>query len=609
MAINDISAPPFRDLPLPGHPGRVNVCAGAVPRRLTRGSGAILLALGLAGAALTLYLGLESPVFVTRNAVAGVRTALVAMYVLAGLYVWRRRPSEPFGPVIVLLGLTFVLTDPIGAADPVAHSIGRLVNAAWVGLWIFAFLVFPAGRLGSRADRAIVGFYAVTALALWPLVALFANTVPPAGVFTSCGSSCPDNGLQVTGSMSGFGHAASTLATAAAAVALVATVLSLAARMRSAVKLEQKTVAPVLFAAGLVIVGYILNAVHPTHGTVHDIHLLVSAAAAFAVPIAFVVGPLRGELFVSRSLWRGLASFDYVRFSTTNVEELCRRALGDSSLRLAVAVAPPSSYHDLDGAAIPRGVASSAGVTRIERDRNSYVLLHDPRLSVGYSALVERVGALAVTLVEYGQMLRDVVFSRRRLAEAESEERARLERDLHDGAQQWLLAIQLKLGELARSTTGSPLGAQIEDVADDTAAAAEEIRRISHGIYPSVLVQQGVADAVRGIPVPPAMRLYVIDKGAKRLGAPVERALYFSVVECVQNATKHAQARSVIVTLEPGAGTVDVSVEDDGRGFDATASRGAGLTSIRDRIESVGGTVAVTSTIGHGTLVDLRVPA
>lgn len=251
---------------------------------------------------------------------------------------------------------------------------------------------------------------------------------------------------------------------------------------------------------------------------------------------------------------------------------------------------------------------TSAGVTRIHRDRTSYAVLHDPRLSIGYTSLVERVGALAFTLTEYGEMLRDVVFSRRRLAEAESEERARLERDLHDGAQQRLLAIQLKLGELARSTAGSPLEAQIEDVANETAAAADEIRTISHGIYPAVLVQQGVADAVRGIPVPPAMRLYVIDKGTGRLGAPVERALYFSVVECVQNATKHAKARSVIVTLEPGAGTIDVSVEDDGGGFDTTASRGAGLTSIRDRIESVGGTIAISSTIGHGTIVDLRVP-
>ena len=609
MAINEITTSRFRDLPLPGHPGGEIVRVGAASGRLTRGSGAALLALGLAGAAVTLYLGLQSPVFVERDAVAGVRTALVAVYVLAGIYVWRRRPAEPFGPVIVVLGLTYVLTDPIGAADPVAHSVGRLVNAAWVGLWIFAFLAFPAGRLGSRIDRAILGFYAATALVLWALVTLFANTVPPAGVLTSCGTKCPENGLQVTGSLSGVGHAAAALSTAAATIALVATVVSLAGRMRSAVKLEQRTVAPVLAAAALVSVGYVLNAVHPTHGTVHDVNLLLSATAALLVPIAFVVGPLRGELFVSRSLWRGLASFDYVRFSSGNVEELCRRALGDSSLRLAIAVAPPASYHDLDGATIPARVVCSAGVTHLERDRKSYVLLHDPRLSAGYTTLVERVGALAVTLVEYGQMLRDVVFSRRRLAEAESEERARLERDLHDGAQQRLLAIQLRLGELARSTTGSPLEAQIEGVAHEAAAAADEIRRISHGIYPSVLVEQGVADAVRGIPVPPGLRLCVIDKGTGRLGAPVERALYFSVVECVQNATKHATARSLIVTLEPGADTVDVSVEDDGGGFDVTASRGAGLTSIRDRIESVGGTVAITSTIGHGTIVDLRVPS
>lgn len=175
MAINDVATPSFRELPLPGHPGSAAVRVGAVPHRLTRSSGAVLLVLGIAGAALTLYLGLESPILVTRNAVAGVRAGIVALYVLAGLYVWRRRPSEPFGPIIVLLGLTFVLTDPIGAADPTAYAVGRLLNAAWVGLWLFAFLAYPSGRLGTRVDRAIVGFYAVTALVLWPLVLLFAH--------------------------------------------------------------------------------------------------------------------------------------------------------------------------------------------------------------------------------------------------------------------------------------------------------------------------------------------------------------------------------------------------------------------------------------------------
>jgi signal transduction histidine kinase len=251
----------------------------------------------------------------------------------------------------------------------------------------------------------------------------------------------------------------------------------------------------------------------------------------------------------------------------------------------------------------------SAAITRIEHAGTSYAVIHDPSLARGYRQVVERVARLAFTLVDYTRVFREVVRSRRRIAESDGEERGRLERDLHDGAQQRLLTIQMKLAELARSADGTDLADPIRDVSGDAAAAIAELRRVAHGIYPPLLLERGIADALRETPVPPSISFRIVDNGVGRLPAATERAIYFAASEAIQNATKHSGAGAVVMTLEPLGEVVEVTIADDGGGFDDDlVPPGAGLTGIRDRIGSIGGDVEVTSAPGAGTVLRYLVP-
>jgi signal transduction histidine kinase len=563
---------------------------------------ALLGVLTVAAATLTAWSAATSPIFVRPTELAVARATLVAAYALAGIYVWLRRPEERFGPLMVLLGLTFALTSPLASGDPTWHTIGRLANAGWVGFYLFAFLAFPAGRLGTRAERAIVYGYLAVAAVGWPLIALTAAKVPSAGVFTACGDRCPDNGLRVFDLSSGVPSRIVLLATAVAALAAI---VVLARKAASPLRVERYTVGPVLLAAIVVMVGYVVYTLHPATGRWVDLNLVISGAAALFTPIAFVIGPRRGEYYVSRSLWRALTGIDYTSLSSTRVEQLCRQALGDASLRLAVATPAGGSLRDLSGAAITPG--GNVVLTRVDVRDGRYVVLHDPSLAYGYRGLVRRVAELALTLLDYGRLFGETLMSRRRLAHSEGVERARLERDLHDGAQQYLLSLQMKLADIARVVAGSRLESSLRDVSNEAARASDEIRRIGHGIYPELLLQSGLAAALGEVPAPPRFVIRIQDDGVGRLPEATERAAYFAIVEAIQNAAKHSGGTGVDVVLTPEDDLVRVVVTDDGHGFDVDAVEGSGgLTAIRDRVSSIGGSTTVRA--GSGAVVELTFP-
>jgi signal transduction histidine kinase len=234
-------------------------------------------------------------------------------------------------------------------------------------------------------------------------------------------------------------------------------------------------------------------------------------------------------------------------------------------------------------------------------------LLHDPSLVRGYTALVERVGALAVTLLEYVRVLEETRVSRRRVVESESEQRLRLEKDLHDGAQQHLVALHIKLNLLKEELSGSQLEQRVSELSNDAYHAYEELTRIARGIYPITLAEGGLATAIRDVPMPPSIALNVTDGGIGRLPRAHEWAVYLAVIEAIQNATKHSHANTVSVAFDRVGRTCEVAIRDDGCGFEP-ATGGTGLTDIHDRIESIGGQVAIHSWLGGGTLVTLSIP-
>jgi signal transduction histidine kinase len=201
--------------------------------------------------------------------------------------------------------------------------------------------------------------------------------------------------------------------------------------------------------------------------------------------------------------------------------------------------------------------------------------------------------------------------SRRRLVEAQDAERRRIERNLHDGAQQQLIALAIQLGLLAESADDPDLIRQtIPDLKAQLSAALDDLRALARGIYPPLLAEQGLVMALRAqaarSPVP--VVLEADEVGRYRQDA--ESTVYFCTLEALQNVAKHARASRATVRLSGSGDTLEFSVSDDGAGFPAAATRhGSGLQGMSDRLAAHGGTLAVRSQPGQGTTITGRLPA
>jgi signal transduction histidine kinase len=202
--------------------------------------------------------------------------------------------------------------------------------------------------------------------------------------------------------------------------------------------------------------------------------------------------------------------------------------------------------------------------------------------------------------------------SRQDIVTAQDDERRRLERDIHDGAQQHLVALAVNL-RLAHTLVGrSPdrAGRLVAEQRTAAIATIETIMSLARGIYPSLLIADGLTAALRtaisASPLPVGLRA----SGVGRYAAGVEAAAYFCVLEALQNSAKHSSARAIRVDLQGSPDILTVIVEDDGSGFDLDLTpAGAGLANMRDRVESVGGTLTIETTPALGTVVEARLPA
>jgi signal transduction histidine kinase len=207
--------------------------------------------------------------------------------------------------------------------------------------------------------------------------------------------------------------------------------------------------------------------------------------------------------------------------------------------------------------------------------------------------------------------LEELRASRQRLVAAQDEERRRLERNLHDGAQQNLVAIKVKLGLAEMMTTKDPDKARdlLASLKTDADEALETLRDLARGIYPPLLADQGLEVALQAQARKATLPVTVEGKGMDRYPQEVEAAVYFCVLEALQNVQKYAGANSAVVRLSEREGHLQFEVHDDGRGFDrARVVRGAGVTNMGDRLDALGGKLTITSEVGQFTRVSGSVP-
>jgi signal transduction histidine kinase len=238
-----------------------------------------------------------------------------------------------------------------------------------------------------------------------------------------------------------------------------------------------------------------------------------------------------------------------------------------------------------------RGLAAQAGL-----------VLRSARLRV---ELEQRVAELSRTAEE-------LTASRQRLVDVQDERRRLLERDIHDGAQQHLvaLAVNLRLAQRLLGTAPDRGRALLREQRRATREATDTLVRLSRGIYPPLLGRDGLVPALRAEVSASPVPVTIEARGGHRHEAAVEAAAYFCCLEAVQNASKHADAAAIRICIESQQDELVLEVHDDGRGFDPAGERiGEGLANIRDRVESLGGRLTTESAPGRGTLVRAVLPA
>jgi signal transduction histidine kinase len=230
-------------------------------------------------------------------------------------------------------------------------------------------------------------------------------------------------------------------------------------------------------------------------------------------------------------------------------------------------------------------------------------------LPVAAESRIAEFTALVAAAISNAQSRAELTASRARIVTAADETRRRIERDLHDGTQQRLvsLALEVRTAEATVPPEASELKPRLDSIAEGLSGAVEDLQEISRGIHPAILSQGGLGPALKGLARRSSLPVK-LDVGAlERLSQPVETAAYYFVSEALANATKHASASIADVHLDVRDGTLHVSIRDDGVGG-ADPSHGSGLLGLIDRVEAVGGTIAVTSPPGQGTSMTVDLP-
>jgi signal transduction histidine kinase len=520
-------------------------------------------------------------------------------FIGAGMIAWRRRPDSRFGPLLVAAGLVTPVSTLQWSDQPVLNTIGQLSDLLLPAVWLHVFLAYPTGRVtGTRRLIVVAGY--VAALVLQVLVLTL-------GGFD-------ERHLLTVVTRPDLAESVQNVQLLALAGLCLVGVVALVHRARSAVPAARRPAALLVdsFGAGLLMVAALLVA-----GAFQLPGFEILRLATFAViglaPVAFLLGLLDARL--ARS---GVADM-VVRLTAEpapDLRELIARALRDDSLAVAYWLPEYGSWAGADGEPVTLpGPGEARGVTVIEqRGEPVAALLYHPSLREE-PELVAAVSAAAAISLENGRLqaelrarLQDLHGSRARLLAAAQEERRRLERDLHDGAQQRLIALSLELGLLQSSLDGDPdAGRRLEHARREVTVSMQELRDIARGLHPAVVSGHGLAVALESIAARTAMPLELRVDGLPRLPEPVEVAAYYVVCESLANTGKHAGAGSAVVDVRLAGRTLVVEVSDDGVGG-ADPGRGSGLRGLADRVEALDGRLRVGTAPRGGTCVRAEIP-
>jgi signal transduction histidine kinase len=541
--------------------------------------------------------------------------------VVTALYWITYRPGNRIAALLLAYAAVAAGLALQGASSPLLHSIGVLCDAPLFLLGWWLVFAFPHGFLNGLLERVLVVAVAVALLTSFVPWFLFSPVVSGGAPLAGCTAVCPQNALMIADRPS-LANGLGTTEEYYSVVVGAAIALGLLYRFVSAATPRRRALAPVYLPAFLLVVPFVLFhaaalGLIDLGSQAYDTIGWFVTAGRTTLTLGFLVAIAQAAIFAGISLRTIMSRVGHGQ-DAEHLRGLVADALDDPTLRLALDIDPSGSFVDSDGDAVDvEHPAPGRAVTAFHHDGHvAGYILHDSALSTD-PELLQAAGHAVLLTLESGRLetelqskIEALQRSRDRIVAAGQTERRRIERDLHDGAQQRLMAIQVKLAMAEERAPDDILAAQLEAIRLDVAAAIDELRTLSHGIYPSVLLERGVGDALRSIAMTAPLGIWVTDDGLGRCSASVETAIYFCALEAIQNTIKHAgPGARVTVVLGRRDGCIDFVVSDDGVGIpDISTTGGVGLVSMQDRIGAVGGELEIVSGPGRGTTVRGTVP-
>jgi signal transduction histidine kinase len=537
--------------------------------------------------------------------------AIDLLWVAAMLVTWWRDPAGRMWKLFLL----YLVVGAIGVSWVFPTSLTWTLSQLSIGfasvVFVHLLLAFPSGHLSDRFDRLLVGgayLWIVATRLVWVLV--WRPTVDKVGF-------SPRNPFVF------WPNAELAWLFGPGAILLLAPILAIGALLglwrhwERASPVQRRSLLPIVVAAPLqlaiTVAWHFAGAGPPEWGAIRAglVHPLVGAAG-LVFPVGFLLGSLR-------AMWARAGIADLAVEIARGVplgglRDTLARALDDPTLVLAFPAPAGEELVDADGRSVelPSGGSTDRAVARVEHDDELLaVLVYDPaieREDPGRVAAIASVAQLALEnerlAAQVRAQLEEVRASRARIVEAGDFERRRIERDLHDGAQQRLVALVMRLDQ---ARTGSQdTTTLIDRTTAELHTAINEVRELARGLHPTILTDAGLGAAVEALaertPIP-----VITNVPNQRFSADVEAAAYFVIAEGMTNAARHSGAGQVRVDVSATEEQLIVAVTDDGRGG-ADMGGGSGLRGLADRVAALGGELRVISPPGTGTTLTAVLP-
>ena len=529
-------------------------------------------------------------------------------FMATGLFALWRRPRNRTGLLMYAVGATFLLSALKEANPPAAFDVGLLFANLFIAVVAHLLVAFPTGRLEGRVERRLVGVFYASAVVL---------SVAPVLFKRSCGCTTPHpRNVFLVAEAPAIATALEVVAAIGLIVAAIGIAVLLVRRWRASSGAQRRIIAPVLWTGAALVAALsllVLLQLTSAPKAAQNVMTAVSALTIAAVPFAFLAGLLRMRYTradIVGDLVRRLQS------TGSSIREAIATALGDPSLQLVYWRARTGAYVTADGqpGRLPADGEGRAFVEIAREGEPVAAMIFDATLADEPELIsaVSSAGALALDnerlQAELRARITELEDSRARVLDAELSERRRIERDLHDGAQQRFVSLSMTLALLDRGLADA--GAErrlLASAREQLDLGLGELRELARGIHPALLTERGLAPAIEALAARAPLEVRVLEVPRERLPAQVETAAYFIVSESLTNAAKHASAAAATVRIGRANGTAVVEVSDDGVGG-ADPTRGSGLRGLVDRLAALDGALEVESPAGGGTRVQARIP-